>query len=52
MMIEEAKKTVLDFSQGIVKVFQFYFLLQYKMTQYNTLNVNYLLHSLISWNLQ
>ena len=39
MMIEEAKKTVLDFSQGTVKVFQFYFLLQYKMTQYNTLNV-------------
>ena len=37
-IIEEAKKTVLDFSQGTVKVFSFYFLLKYKMTQYNTLN--------------
>ena len=35
-IIEEAKETVLDFSQGIVKVqFNFY---QYKMTQYNSLN--------------
>ena len=36
---KEAKETVLDFSQGTVKVFYFYFLLQYKMTQHNTLNV-------------
>ena len=36
---EEAKETFLDFSQGTVKVFSFYFLLLYKMTQYNTLNV-------------
>ena len=36
---EEAKETILDFSQGTVKVFSFYFLLLYKMTQYNTLNV-------------
>ena len=42
---EEAKETVLDFSQGTVKVFgsvikceQFYFY-QHKMTQYNSLNV-------------
>ena len=43
-LFEEAKETVLDFSQGIVKSckcvkenFNFY---QYKMTQYNSLNVN------------
>ena len=41
-IIEEAKKTVLDFSQETVKVLSMYstpsFVL-YKMTQYNTLNV-------------
>ena len=39
---EEAKKAICDFSQGIVRVLQFYFALikyQYKMTQYDTLNV-------------
>ena len=36
---EEPKEIVLDFSQGTVKVFQFYVFLKYKMTQYNTLNV-------------
>ena len=38
-MIEETKETVLDFSEGTVKVFWFYFLLWYNMTKYNTLNV-------------
>ena len=39
-IIEEAKETVLDYSQGTIKVlwawFNFY---QYKMMQYNSLNV-------------
>ena len=39
-IMEEAKKTALDFSQGTIKVlwrwFKFY---QYKMTKYNSLNV-------------
>ena len=38
-IIKEAKETVLDFSQGSVRLFQFYFLMQCKMTQYNILNV-------------
>ena len=45
-IIEEAKESILDFSLGTVKVLscvpQFYFVLiqyQYKMTQYNILNV-------------
>ena len=38
-IIEEVKETVLDFSQGTVKAFWFHFLIQYKMTQYHTLNV-------------
>ena len=42
-IIEEAKQTALNFSRGTVKVlwawFNFY---QYKMTQYNSLNVNLL----------
>ena len=41
-IIEEAKETILHFSQGTVKVLKFYFVLiqyQYKMTRYNTLNV-------------
>ena len=40
--IEEAKETILDFSKGTVRVFWIYFTLmyyQYKMTQYNSLNV-------------
>ena len=40
--IEEAKKTVLDFSQGTVKVLWIYFTLiqyQHKITQNNALNV-------------
>ena len=38
---EEAKETILDFSLGTVKVLWSYFTLkyQYKMTQYNALNV-------------
>ena len=31
--IDKAKETVLDFSKRTVKVFQSYYLLQYKMTQ-------------------
>ena len=38
-IIEEAKETVLDFSQGTAKEFWFRFLLEYKMIQYNALNV-------------
>ena len=41
-IIEEAKETILYFSQGTVRVLQIYFALmqyKYKMTQYNTLNV-------------
>ena len=39
--IEQAKETILDFSQETVKVSWIYFTLiyQHKMTQYNTLNV-------------
>ena len=40
--VEEVKETILDFSQGTVRVLQMYFaLIQYqnKMTQYNTLKV-------------
>ena len=42
LIIEEKKETVLEFSQGTVKVLFFVVFLrqnQYKMTQYNTLNV-------------
>ena len=35
---EDAKETVLDFSQGLIQVFLFYFLVLYKMNEYNTLN--------------
>ena len=38
-IIEEAKETVLDFLQGTAKEFWFRFLLEYKMIQYNALNV-------------
>ena len=43
-IIEKAKETILDFPQGTVKVLRIYFTLiyriyQYKMTQYNILNV-------------
>ena len=41
---EETKKAICDFSQGTVRVLQFYFALikcQYKMTQYDTLNVKW-----------
>ena len=41
-IIEEAKGKFLDFSQGTVKVLWIYLTLiwyQYRMTQYNTLNV-------------
>ena len=41
-IIEEVKETVLDFLQETVKVLRIYFTLikyQYKMTQYNTINV-------------
>ena len=41
-IIEETKEIILDLSQGTVKVLQFYFVLiyyQYKMAQYNTLNI-------------
>ena len=51
-IIEEAKETVLDFSQEIVKVFWFSFLLYNKMAQYNRWNVKSSNHKLISWNLQ
>ena len=43
-IIEETKETILDFSQGTVTVLQFYFVFiknQYKMTQYNTINVKF-----------
>ena len=39
---EEAKETILDFLQGTVKVLWIFFTLiyyQYRMTQYNTLNL-------------
>ena len=49
LIIEEAKETVLDFSQGTVKVCEYNFIesnsiewfnfYQYKMMQYNSLNV-------------
>ena len=42
-IIEEAKETILDFSQGTVKVLRIDLTLiqhQYKMTQYNTLKVS------------
>ena len=39
LILPENWKTISDFSQGTVKVIQFYFLLSYKMAQYNTLNV-------------
>ena len=40
-IIEEAIKTILDFPQGTVEVFLFTLIwYQYKMTQYDTLNVN------------
>ena len=42
LISEEAKETVLDLSKGIVGIRKFVFALiqyQYKMTQYNTLNV-------------
>ena len=39
-VIDEAKETLLDFSKVAVKVLWFYFLLiQFKMTQYDTVNV-------------
>ena len=42
LIIEEAKEIILGFSQGTMIVLWIYFTLiwyQYKMTQYNTLNV-------------
>ena len=42
LITEEAKEAVLDFFQETVKVLQFYFVFvqyQYKITQYNFLNV-------------
>ena len=41
-IIEEVKETILDFSQETVNILMFYFVstqYQYRMTQYNTLNV-------------
>ena len=41
-IIEEMKESIIDFSQGTIKVLWLYFTLiwfQYKMTQYNPLNV-------------
>ena len=41
-IIEEVEETVLNFSEGTVKLLWFHFVLiqyQFKMTQYNTLNV-------------
>ena len=39
-VIEETKETVLDFSQGTIKILWVWFNFdQYKMTQYNNLNV-------------
>ena len=52
-IIEEAKETILYFSQGTVRVLQIYFALmqyKYKMTQYNTLNVKLLNSQLIKLN--
>ena len=37
--MKKRKNAVLDFSQGTVKVFFFLFLLLYKLTQFNTLNI-------------
>ena len=48
-IIEKTKEIILDLSQGTVKVLQFYFVLiyyQYKMAQYNTLNIK-----LLNWQL-
>ena len=43
-VIDEAKETLLDFSKVAVKVLWFYFLLiQFKMTQYDTVNVKLLI---------
>ena len=42
-IIKETKETILDFLQGTAKVLKFYFVLiqfQYKITQYNNLNLN------------
>ena len=39
IILEEAKKTILDFSQVTVKVLQIFNLIYIKMTQYNSLNV-------------
>ena len=39
IILEEAKETILDFSQGTVKVLQIFNLIYIKMTQYNSLNV-------------
>ena len=38
-ILEEAKETILDFSQGTVKVLLVFNLIYIKMTQYNSLNV-------------
>ena len=38
-ILEEAKETILDFSQGTVKVLEIFNLIYIKMTQYNSLNV-------------
>ena len=38
-ILEEAKQTILDFSQGIVIVLSIFNLIYIKMTQYNSLNV-------------
>ena len=42
-IIEEEKEAILDFSQGTIKLllicYTIYLYYQYKMTQYNTLNV-------------
>ena len=51
-IIEEAKETVLDVSQETVKVLWmqsiFLIFINMKMTQYDSLNVNYQIHSLIN----
>ena len=49
-IIEEAKETVLDFSKGAVKVLWLYFniILIQKWLNITYLNINYLIHSLIS----
>ena len=41
-ILEEAKENVLDFSQGTVKILQKFNFFQYKMTQYDSLNVKLL----------